>query len=51
MANEETVKRCKYCGCKINDRNTMCSTCRVKLKLVRKLLSMVKQAKERVDNG
>lgn len=39
---------CKYCGAKITG-GTTCGKCNEKLTLVRKLLRMVKDAKEQVE--
>lgn len=53
MANKDkaTEWKCKYCGSVVPAYRDICSTCGKKLKLVRKLLAMVRQAKERADNG
>ena len=40
--------RCKYCGAKLTG-GTMCGGCREKLRLIRKLLGMVKNAKAKVE--
>ena len=37
-------KTCMYCGAK-SQANTICSTCSIKLKLVRKLLGMVRSTR------
>ena len=38
--------KCKYCNKTISFENSMCSDCKKKLELVRKLLRMVKNAAE-----
>lgn len=43
--SEKKCKKCKYCGQKARNGD-VCSDCWEKLKLVRKLLAMVKAAKE-----
>lgn len=45
---EETRGRCKYCGNKAQNNGFICSECRVKLKLVRKMQQMIKDTFERV---
>ena len=42
---------CKYCGGKAQKYQTICANCYVKLRLIRKLLKMVNDMKERRDNG
>lgn len=46
MGNK-TVNNCKYCGTNTYNGKTICSSCGTKLKLVRQLLAMVKDYKER----
>lgn len=46
MAAERKYK-CKYCDKKIATKGGMCSRCKEKLVLVRRLLVMVKDAKEK----
>lgn len=49
----ERKYKCKYCDKMIKNEGGMCSTCKTKLALVRKLLRMVKNAagKGDSDNG
>ena len=48
MAKKKCEKKCKYCECKIV-AGDVCSNCKEKLSLVRKLLGMVKYEKEKVE--
>ena len=48
MGRKPTMK-CKYCGKAIY--TDMCSACRRKLMLIRKLLKMVKNTYERINNN
>lgn len=50
MAFERKYK-CKYCDKMIIIENGMCSNCKEKLKLVRKLLRMVRDEYERQHGG
>lgn len=43
----ERKHKCKYCDKMIYTEGGMCSSCKDKLALVRKLLRMVKDAKEK----
>jgi hypothetical protein len=45
----ERKYKCKYCDKMITTEGGMCSYCVDKLALVRKLLRMVKNAKEKAD--
>jgi hypothetical protein len=44
------VIECKYCGAEIK-KGTICSSCYKKLKLIRKLQAMVRNAKEIVERS
>ena len=44
------IHKCKYCGV-MQSRVDVCFTCDEKLKLVRKLLAMVRNAKEDVERS
>ena len=48
MAVERKYK-CKYCGKMITNKLCICTNCEGKLRLVRKLLRMVKEAKNGGD--
>ena len=50
MASERKYK-CKYCDKKISTEGGMCSYCKDKLAMVRKILRMVNAAVERRDRG
>jgi hypothetical protein len=39
------MTKCKYCGCSTGSNAETCPNCRGKLKLIRQLLGMVKDAK------
>lgn len=43
----ERKYKCKYCDKMIPNKDGMCSHCKTKLELVRKLLRMVRDAKEK----
>ena len=43
------IKSCKYCGSKCTSGGEICWRCKEKLPLVRQLLQMVRDAKERVE--
>lgn len=47
----ERKYKCKYCDKMITGEGGMCSHCKEKLKLVKKLLRMVKTAAEKRDRN
>ena len=40
------IKKCKYCGAKVHGQGDICTKCKNKRPLVRKLLQMVKDTYE-----
>lgn len=45
----ERKHKCKYCDKMISTEDGMCSHCKTKLELVRKLLRMVKDEAKRIE--